>query len=352
MAGFSSRPGLRLRRRRAHPSARARLLSLPIVFERSRWLGKLLRGLVTTIIVSGLVLTTLGLAVGLRGFTANLSNLVQYAGGGDSILSSSLALFQFDVLNLLGVTSSDSVDQGGTTPEEVAQVPDTGPGGPIYSAETPSGAGLTPYQVEVDVPTQQAPPLPTSIPATANPSTATPPAATLSAASPDNPTATVPPAPTPTPEPPAVPGWISIPSIGLDAPIIVSHTKMVVVDGKTFAQWEAPNMLAAGWQEGSALLGEPGNTVLNGHHNIDGEVFGHLYQLNQGDEIIVYSGQRAFHYAVSQVMKLEERNAPLEQRQENARWVLPSADERLTLVTCWPPTSNTYRLIVVAVPIK
>ncbi len=100
------------------------------------------------------------------------------------------------------------------------------------------------------------------------------------------------------------------------------------------------------------MLGVPGNTVLNGHHNIDGEVFGHLYELAQGDRITVYSGNRSFDYAVAQVMKLEERNMPLAQREENARWVLPSADERLTLVTCWPPYTNTYRLIVVAVPVK
>jgi sortase A len=51
-------------------------------------------------------------------------------------------------------------------------------------------------------------------------------------------------------------------------------------------------------------------------------------------------------------MKLKERDAGIAQRQENARWVLPSTDERLTLVTCWPPASNTYRLIVVAVPVQ
>jgi len=32
-------------------------------------------------------------------------------------------------------------------------------------------------------------------------------------------------------------------------------------------------------------------------------------------------------------MKLEERNASLEQRMENVGWVLPSVDERLTLVS-------------------
>jgi len=49
-------------------------------------------------------------------------------------------------------------------------------------------------------------------------------------------------------------------------------------------------------------------------------------------------------------MILEERDAPVEQRLENARWLARSEDERLTLITCWPPESNTHRLIIVAIP--
>ena len=37
---------------------------------------------------------------------------------------------------------------------------------------------------------------------------------------------------------------------------------------------------------------------------------------------------------------------------ENAAWIMPSEDERLTLVTCWPYTSNTHRLIIVARPVE
>jgi LPXTG-site transpeptidase (sortase) family protein len=38
-------------------------------------------------------------------------------------------------------------------------------------------------------------------------------------------------------------------------------------------------------------------------------------------------------------------------RQANARWIGPFNDERLTLVTCWPYTNNTHRVIVVAKPV-
>jgi len=49
-------------------------------------------------------------------------------------------------------------------------------------------------------------------------------------------------------------------------------------------------------------------------------------------------------------MILPERNEPVDTRLQNARWILPSADERLTLLTCWPYTTNTHRLIIVAIP--
>jgi sortase A len=39
-----------------------------------------------------------------------------------------------------------------------------------------------------------------------------------------------------------------------------------------------------------------------------------------------------------------------EKRRENASWIGPFPEDRLTLVTCWPYTGNTHRVIVVAKP--
>jgi sortase A len=50
-------------------------------------------------------------------------------------------------------------------------------------------------------------------------------------------------------------------------------------------------------------------------------------------------------------MILPEKYQEIDVRMDNARWILPSDDERLTLVTCWPATSNTHRLIIVARPL-
>lgn len=49
-------------------------------------------------------------------------------------------------------------------------------------------------------------------------------------------------------------------------------------------------------------------------------------------------------------MILHEKDESLDIRLNNGRRILPSEDERLTLVTCCPEDSNTHRLIIVAVP--
>lgn len=150
--------------------------------------------------------------------------------------------------------------------------------------------------------------------------------------------------------PPAIPDRIVIPQIGLDAPVELSPQEWVKINGRTYLQWDAPKKFAAGWQEGSAEPGQVGNFILTGHHNIDGEVFGRLHELEKGDVIAIFSGDRLFGYYVTQVFLLEERDVSMAQREENAMWIRPTADERLTLVTCWPPESNTHRLIVIAAP--
>jgi sortase A len=148
------------------------------------------------------------------------------------------------------------------------------------------------------------------------------------------------------------PDRLVIESIGLDAPIIPTNIKEIEYQGQPYYQWLAPNEPAVGWHESSALLGSPGNTVLNGHHNVYGEVFRDLVNVHEGDLIKVYSGEQVFTYRVALVMLLPERFKSLTVRLENARWILPTEDERLTLITCWPYESNTHRVIIVALPEK
>ena len=150
----------------------------------------------------------------------------------------------------------------------------------------------------------------------------------------------------------AIPERIVIPKIGLDAPILPVPYRLVKEGNNVFQQWTVPDQFAAGWQTDSAPIGVPGNTVLNGHHNVWGEVFGKLVDLNPGDFIEVTAGDIQIRYVITNKMILPERGQPLSVRFENARWLLPTNDERLTLVTCWPHWSNTHRLIIVAVPVE
>lgn len=156
----------------------------------------------------------------------------------------------------------------------------------------------------------------------------------------------------PTADPGLPPDRILIPKIELDAPVIPVEAEPVQFEGEVFAQWLAPDYRAVGWHNTSVGLGVPGNTVLNGHHNIKGEVFRDLYQLQTGDEIDLFTGDQEFRYTVVYTAVLPERNQPLEIRLANAEWIQPTEDERITLITCWPYESNTHRVIVVAVPMR
>ncbi len=159
------------------------------------------------------------------------------------------------------------------------------------------------------------------------------------------------PTPEPTPTRIAVnPDRIVMPSIKLDAPIVASKPKEKTIGGETYEQFEAPNKFAVGWQTNSAVLGQAGNSVFNGHHNVDGKVFEHLSEIEPGETFYLMGGTVQYEYMVVNVMILPERDMDVQTRLENARWILPSDDERVTLVTCWPAWSNTHRLIVVGKP--
>lgn len=143
---------------------------------------------------------------------------------------------------------------------------------------------------------------------------------------------------------------LSIPKIGLEAPVVAVDPFPVSIEDRSVTQLHTPHAFAAGWSTNSAQIGVPGNSVLVGHNNIYGEVFKDLWLLQDGDQITVHTGSGDRNYHVSQIATFEERDLSLEMRMENARWIAPTSDERLTLVTCWPYWNNTHRLVVVATP--
>ncbi len=154
------------------------------------------------------------------------------------------------------------------------------------------------------------------------------------------------------PFPPAAdgpPGRIIIPAIGVDSSVVEVGTQVTEQDGQMVSEWQVADY-AVGYHNTSALPGAPGNTVMTGHNNINGEVFRNLSDLKGGDEIFVLAGDRPYRYIVAQKLLVKEKGVPIEQRLQNAVWIGPTADVRLTLVSCWPYTSNTYRVIIVAKP--
>jgi sortase A len=143
-----------------------------------------------------------------------------------------------------------------------------------------------------------------------------------------------------------------IPAIELDAPIEPVGLQVETQAGQSVYVWDAPNHFAAGWLTTSAPVDVAGNTVLAGHHNIYGKVFKDLVNLQVGDTITLYAGNQQRTYRVDQKLILLEAGQSLKVRQANAQYIASTIDERLTLVTCWPPNGNSHRLIIVALPVS
>jgi LPXTG-site transpeptidase (sortase) family protein len=164
-------------------------------------------------------------------------------------------------------------------------------------------------------------------------------------------TPTLTPTPSSTPVVPAnsPPTKIIAPAINLDAPVAATSWTVIEHNGTTTSIWTIPDN-SAGWHQNSALPGHGSNIVLSGHHNIGSEVFRHLVELEVGDEIILQADGYNYRYTVTDRFILLERGVSEEQRKQNAQWILPTIDERVTLVTCWPDNDNSHRLIVVAKP--
>jgi LPXTG-site transpeptidase (sortase) family protein len=87
-----------------------------------------------------------------------------------------------------------------------------------------------------------------------------------------------------------------------------------------------------------------------GHHNVYGEDFRDLVNVEVGDTVVAYAGDRKYEYEITFKTIVKEKGEPAEVRRRNAQWIAPTDDERLTFVTCWPYTNNTHRVIVVAEP--
>ncbi|MGI8587173.1 MAG: sortase [Chloroflexia bacterium] len=143
--------------------------------------------------------------------------------------------------------------------------------------------------------------------------------------------------------PPPVAVRIVSPAARLDTRIIPTY-----VD---HGAWQVADY-AAGWLYGTSQPGQLGNSVFSGHNNWRGEVFRYLELLRPGDEFTIYTSDNKAHvYRVSETYKLPEVGVDQATIIANAHYTDNTPDERVTLITCWPYTTYTHRLVVIGHPV-
>lgn len=137
---------------------------------------------------------------------------------------------------------------------------------------------------------------------------------------------------------------IASPNVKLDTPVYEVYIQK--------DKWEVADY-AGGHHYNSMNPGEGGNIVVSGHNNWRGEVFRYLEFINIGDEINVWTLEgKKYTYRVEELKKLKEKGESYDQRLKNAQVMNPTPYEQLTLITCWPYTTFTHRLIVIARPVQ
>lgn len=145
---------------------------------------------------------------------------------------------------------------------------------------------------------------------------------------------------------------VVIPSIALDSKVVEVGWNAQEVNGKVVAIWDVAEY-AIGQHHGSANPGEGGNVVLAGHVGGYGHAFRDLFYVHPGEPVIVYSNGQEFLYIVQERLIVEEDDASVAQRIENAKLIAPTDHEQITMLTCWPPKGPDkfkQRVVVHAVP--
>jgi sortase A len=147
---------------------------------------------------------------------------------------------------------------------------------------------------------------------------------------------------------------ILIPRINVDKKVIEVGWTLQDVSGQQVAVWEVAKY-TVGHHTGSANPGQRGNMVFAGHSGGRAYPFNDLFYLEPGDQIVVWSNGQQYDYSVQEKIVVDEvgPNVTAEQRQQNARYIEPTEDEIMTLVTCWPlsgPNKFAQRVIIRAKP--
>lgn len=121
---------------------------------------------------------------------------------------------------------------------------------------------------------------------------------------------------------------IRIPAIEVDAPVVQG-------DG-----WEQLKK-GVGQHLGGEVVdpGQKGNMVLSAHNDIFGEIFRDLDRLNPGDEVVLYTSQRAITYQVIETQVVEPTEVEV---------MGPTEQPVVTLISCYPYLKDNKRIVVSA----
>lgn len=148
----------------------------------------------------------------------------------------------------------------------------------------------------------------------------------------------------------APPTHLTIPSVGIDSKVVPVDWKMIPKPGGgQLAEWQVADY-AVGHHKGSANPGAPGNIVMSGHVDYRGEVFKNLHLVKRGDEVIVQTEKGQFVYVITDMVIVQEDGASPEQKRRNTRYMDPTAEPTLTLITCYPYGIDDKRFIAIAHP--
>jgi len=139
------------------------------------------------------------------------------------------------------------------------------------------------------------------------------------------------------------PQKISVPSIGIEAPIVISGSSDNISLQKDLEKGVI-------YLPGSAPLNEKGNIVIMGHSSAYpwyrgqyGSIFALLNNLNPGDEIFILSSKgKAYTYQVVG----KEVKAP-----KDLVFQVQEDESVLYLVSCWPINTAWKRIVIKAVAI-
>ncbi|MFJ9853578.1 class E sortase [Streptomyces sp. NPDC101150] len=152
--------------------------------------------------------------------------------------------------------------------------------------------------------------------------------------------------PTGTPAPPPndlAYAILRIPRIGLTAPIAQGVGKAAVL-----------NKGYVGHYPGTAQPGGAGNAALAGHRNTHGEPFRHLDRLRPGDRVTIDTADARYTYTVRRTLPQTTPGdgtvlAAVPRSSVHPAYGFAAPGSYLTLTTCTPQFTSTYRLVVWAV---